>query len=147
MRRTARLVPTLTLAAGSVLLPAAFAHGASAAAAPGAAAARAASRPAAHAAAAKTTPEPVEKEAADTRSEQLAVRRYWTEAKMESAKPLDALAPRKEGVRLTAAATAAQAAADPVEIPATRPGARPRRPPPPRRRARPAEPRGPAAGR
>ncbi|MGV9598157.1 trypsin-like serine peptidase [Streptosporangium sandarakinum] len=133
MRRTARLVPTLTLAAGSVLLPAAFAHGASAAAAPGAsaaahdpsaadargaAAARAASRPAA----VKAAPEPVEKEAADTRIEQLAVRRYWTEAKMESAKPLDALAPRKEGVRLTAAATAAQAAADPVEIPATRPG-------------------------
>ncbi|MFF0306568.1 trypsin-like serine peptidase [Streptosporangium sp. NPDC004379] len=136
MRRTARLVPTLTLAAGSALLPAAFAHGASAAAAPGAAvahgssaagphgagAARSASRPAARAAAVKAAPEPVGKEAAETRSEQRAVSRYWTGAKMESAKPLDVPAPRKEGVRLTAAATAEQAAADPVEVPATRPG-------------------------
>jgi hypothetical protein len=64
----------------------------------------------------------VEKEAADTGTEQRVVRRYWTEAKMEAAQPLDALAPRKNGVRLTGSAAAAQAAAAPVSVPATAPG-------------------------
>ncbi|MBG0828661.1 peptidase [Planomonospora sp. ID67723] len=99
MRRTARLVPILTLAAGSALLPAAVAHSA--------------------AAAAPATPPPVEEEAADTTSEQRVVQRYWTEAKMEAAQPLTALAPRKNGMRLTAEASASQAEAAPVSIPPT----------------------------
>ncbi|GIH96657.1 trypsin-like serine peptidase [Planobispora siamensis] len=94
MRRTARLVPILALAAGSTLLPAAVAHSATAA-------------PAAP---------PAEEEAADTKSEQRVVQRYWTEAKMEAALPLDALAPRKGGVRLTAETNSAQA--QPFSVPA-----------------------------
>ncbi|ACZ84951.1 trypsin-like serine peptidase [Streptosporangium roseum] len=100
MRRRARLVPIITLVAGSTLLPAAVAHSAGAAAA---------------------GPQPIGKEAADTTTEQRTVRRYWTEAKMETAQPLDTLAPKKDAVRLTAAAIAAQAAADPVSVPATSP--------------------------
>ncbi|GAA4231129.1 V8-like Glu-specific endopeptidase [Streptosporangium album] len=100
MRRTARLVPILTLVAGGTLLPAAVAHGTVATAA---------------------GPHPIEKEAADTRTEQRTVQRYWTEAKMEAAQPLDSLAPKKSGVRLAAAAVAAQAAAEPVSVPATSP--------------------------
>ncbi|MER5319926.1 trypsin-like serine peptidase [Streptosporangium roseum] len=100
MRRRARLVPIITLVAGSTLLPAAVAHSAGAAAA---------------------GPQPIGKEAADSTTEQRTVRRYWTEAKMEAAQPLDALAPKKDAVRLTAAAIAAQTAADPVSVPATSP--------------------------
>ncbi|GIH80696.1 trypsin-like serine peptidase [Planobispora longispora] len=100
MRRKARLVPILTLAVGSALLPATIAYGDTAAVAP-------------------ATPQPAEKEAADTASEQRVVQRYWTEAKMEAAQPLDSLAPKKEGIRLTAETLAAQTAARPVSIPAT----------------------------
>ncbi|GAT66988.1 peptidase [Planomonospora sphaerica] len=106
MRRTARLVPLLALVSGGALLPPAAAH--------------AAGGPAA----APATPAPVEEEAADTGTEQRAVRRYWTEAKMEAARPLDALAPRKKGVRLTGSAAAAQSAAAPASVPPTAPGGR-----------------------
>ncbi|GAA3133989.1 trypsin-like serine peptidase [Streptosporangium carneum] len=130
MRRTARLVPILTLAAGGSLLSTAVAHGAAAAA----------STPPA----ASVSPDPVEKEAADTRPEQRSVRNYWTEARMEAAKPLDALAPGKNDVTFTAAtgtattatatatgstATGAHApsaspspSAAPVSVPASSPG-------------------------
>ncbi|MEV4247677.1 peptidase [Streptosporangium canum] len=100
MRRRARLVPIITLVAGSTLLSAAVAPSAGATAA---------------------GPQPIGKEAADTTTEQRTVQRYWTEAKMEAAQPLDTLAPKKDAVRLTAAAIAAQAAADPVSVPATSP--------------------------
>ncbi|GGS45503.1 peptidase [Planobispora rosea] len=103
MRRKARLVPVLTLAAGSALLPAAAAHGATGATL------------------APATPQPAEKEAADTVKEQRLVQRYWTEAKMEAAQPLDSLAPKKEGIRLTAETLAAQSKAQPVSIPPTTP--------------------------
>ncbi|MGV9774876.1 trypsin-like serine peptidase [Streptosporangium sp. NPDC003464] len=104
MRRTARLVPVIALVTGATLLPAAAAHSA---------AAPAASLPAA--------PRPAERDAADTTTEQRTVQRYWTGARMEAAQPLDAYAPKKDGLRLTAAAIAAQAAADPVSVPATAP--------------------------
>lgn len=108
MRRTARLVPLLTLVAGSTLLSATIAHGATSGADGGAGTAR-------------TVPQPVEKAAADTGAEQRTVQRYWTEAKMEAARPLAALVPEKDGARLAAAASAAQAAADPVSVPPTTP--------------------------
>ncbi|GAA3444957.1 trypsin-like serine peptidase [Planomonospora venezuelensis] len=108
MRRTAHLVPILTLVAGSTLLPAAAAH--SAVAPTGTAAGTAA---------APSTPQPVEEEAADTRSEQRVVQRYWTEAKMEAAQPLDALSPKKNGMRLTGGTSASQPAGAPVSIPPT----------------------------
>ncbi|WP_406317902.1 peptidase [Streptosporangium sp. NBC_01639] len=100
MRRTARLVPLLALVVGGTLLPPGVAHAT---------------------AVVSAAPQPVDRKAADTGTEQRTVQRYWTEAKMEAAQPLDALAPRKDGVRLTAAAIAAQAAADPVSVPATPP--------------------------
>ncbi|MBG0815810.1 serine protease [Planomonospora sp. ID82291] len=105
MHRTARLVPLvplLALAAGGTLLSPAAAGAAGGPAAP-------------------ATPAPVEREAAGTGTEQRVVRRYWTEARMEAARPLDALAPRKDGVRLTGSASAAQAAAAPSSVPATAP--------------------------
>ncbi|MFJ2030902.1 trypsin-like serine peptidase [Streptosporangium sp. NPDC087985] len=101
MRRTARLVPIITLVAGSTLLSAAVAHGATATAG---------------------RPHPIGRKAAGTGTEQRTVQRYWTEAKMEAAQPLDTLAPKKDGVRLTAASIAAQAAAPPVSVSATSPG-------------------------
>nr|BFE87520.1 hypothetical protein GCM10020093_101210 [Planobispora longispora] len=130
MRRKARLVPILTLAVGSALLPATIAYGDTAAVAP-------------------ATPQPAEKEAADTASEQRVVQRYWTEAKMEAAQPLDSLAPKKEGIRLTAETLAAQTAARPVSIPATTASGdavTPSRPRPPRP-APPPDPPGRAAER
>ncbi|MEV8637852.1 peptidase [Streptosporangium sp. NPDC051023] len=102
MRRTACLVPILTLAAGSTLLSATAAHSATAASATPPASTVSATVSA-------TDTEPVEKEAADTGAEQRSVRRYWTEAKMAAAKPLDAVAPGKGGVRLTAAAAGTRA--------------------------------------
>lgn len=113
MRRKARLVPILTAIAGSTLLSTTIAHGATADAATGTGESGVTS--------ARAVPQPVEKEAADTRKEQQTVQRYWTEAKMEAAKPLAALVPEKDGARLTAGAIAAQAAADPVSVPATEP--------------------------
>ncbi|WP_433253668.1 trypsin-like serine peptidase [Streptosporangium sp. CA-135522] len=107
MRRTARLasfLAFLTLVAGGAPLSAAVAHSAGATTA---------------------GPRPVGKEAADTRTEQRTVQRYWTEAKMEATQPLDTLAtlaPEKDGVRLAAAAVVAQASAGPVAVPATAPG-------------------------
>ncbi|GAA2908297.1 peptidase [Streptosporangium fragile] len=118
MRRTAHLVPVLTVIAGGTLLSATVAHGATTGTASGNGNGNGST---AGGAAAVAAPHPVEKEAADTGAEQRAVRRYWTAAKMESAQPLDALAPKKDGVRLTATAMAAQAAADPVSVPATTP--------------------------
>ncbi|MFC4059277.1 trypsin-like serine peptidase [Planomonospora corallina] len=77
----------------------------------------------------------MEKEVADTRSEQRVVGRYWTEARMEAARPLDALAPkRRNGLRLTAA----RPGAAPVTVPATVSGAG--------RAAPPSVPAAPAAG-
>ena len=111
MRRTARLVPILTLVAGSTLLSTAVAHSAGASTA----------GTTAGATAAPAGPQPIEKEAADTKTEQQTVQRYWTETKMEAAQPLDALAPKKAGLRLAASALAAQTAADPVTVPATSP--------------------------
>lgn len=115
MRRTARLVPIFTLVAGSALLSTAVAHGASA----GTTGTTAGTTTGATAAPA--APKPIEEEAADTKNEQKTVQHYWTEAKMEAAQPLDTLAPKKEGIRLAAAAIAAQTAADPVSVPATSP--------------------------
>ncbi|MEU0478498.1 peptidase [Streptosporangium sp. NPDC006013] len=116
MRRTARLIPLLTAVAGSTLLTATIAHGATGtgtgAGGPGTGGGVTATR---------AVPRPVEKEAADTKAEQRTVQRYWTEAKMEAAQPLTTLIPEREGARLTSAAIAAQAAADPVSIPATTP--------------------------
>ncbi|MEV4747010.1 peptidase [Streptosporangium sp. NPDC049248] len=114
MRRTARLIPLLTAVAGSTLLTATIAHGATGAGAGGPGTGGGVT-------AARAVPQPVEKEAADTKAEQRTVQRYWTEARMEAAKPLAALIPEKDGARLTSAAIAAQAAADPVSIPATTP--------------------------
>ncbi|MEV7013434.1 peptidase [Streptosporangium sp. NPDC051022] len=120
MRRTARLVPILTLAAGGALLSTTVAHGATAAPAT----ARGATT------AGRAVPAPVGKEAADTGAEQRSVRRYWTEAKMEAAQPLDTLAPGRKGISLTAAAagtpsptaTVTAVPAAPVTVPATSPG-------------------------
>ncbi|MEU4404054.1 peptidase [Streptosporangium sp. NPDC023963] len=121
MRRKARLVPILTAIAGSTLLSTTIAHGATADAGTGAAAGTAGAAGAGGVTSARAVPQPVEKEAADTRKEQQTVQRYWTEAKMEAARPLAALVPEKDGARLTAGAIAAQAAADPVSVPATEP--------------------------
>ncbi|GAA4199101.1 peptidase [Streptosporangium oxazolinicum] len=128
MRRTVRLVPILTAIAGSTLLSTTIAHGATAEATADAATGVTAGATAGGSTggggvtAARAVPQPVEKEAADTRKEQQTVQRYWTEAKMEAAKPLAALVPEKDGARLAAGALAAQAAADPVSVPATEPG-------------------------
>lgn len=86
MRRKARLVPILTAIAGSTLLSTTIAHGATAdtGADTGAGVAAGAT---AGGGTARAVPEPVEKEAADTRKEQQTVQRYWTEAKMEAARP------------------------------------------------------------
>ncbi|MEZ0076880.1 serine protease [Planotetraspora sp. GP83] len=73
MHPTARRFATLTvpvLAVAGALLPVASAHGATRVTAP--------------------NPHPVIHEAADTKAEQRSVKSYWTEAKMETAKPLDA---------------------------------------------------------
>ncbi|MEU3162682.1 peptidase [Streptosporangium sp. NPDC006930] len=128
MRRTARFVPILTAIAGSTLLSATVAHGATVDATvdarldtPAGATAGAAGRSGGGVTPARAVPQPVEEEAADTRKEQQTVQRYWTEAKMEAAKPLAALVPEKDGARLTAGAIAAQTAADPVSVPATEP--------------------------
>ncbi|MEU4834980.1 peptidase [Streptosporangium sp. NPDC023615] len=132
MRHSALFVPVLGLVAGGTLLSTAIVSGAAATtrtdAATGAAATAAAGAgtgagtdAVAGAVAVRAVPRPVEREAADTKAEQRAVQRYWTEARMEAARPLAALVPGKEGARLTAAAKAAQAAADPVTVPATVP--------------------------
>lgn len=127
MRRKARLVPILTAIAGSTLLSTTIAHGATADAAADvtadvtAGAIGTAGTSGGGVTPARAVPRPVEKEAADTKKEQQTVQRYWTEAKMEAAKPLAALVPEKDGARLTAGAIAAQAAADPVSVPATEP--------------------------
>ncbi|GAA3038819.1 peptidase [Streptosporangium longisporum] len=144
MRRNARFVPVLGLVAGGTLLSTAIATGATAATGTGAGrttgttvsagtergtaapvttgdTARGRADRTGRAGTARAVPEPVEREAADTTAEQRTVRRYWTEARMEAAKPLAALVPTKDGARLTAAATRAQAAADPVSVPATTP--------------------------
>ncbi|WP_030904391.1 trypsin-like serine peptidase [Streptosporangium amethystogenes] len=116
MRRTARLIPLLTAVAGSTLLTATIAHGATDTGAGAGGPGRGGG-----VTAARAVPQPVEKEAADTKAEQRTVQRYWTEARMEAAQPLATLVPEKDGARLTSAAIAAQAAADPVSIPATTP--------------------------
>ncbi|MDF5753945.1 peptidase [Spongiactinospora sp. TRM90649] len=82
MHRTARLVPILALAASGVLLQAGAAHG------------EQYQRPA-------VQPKPIKEEAADTKSEQRAVTKFWTPAKMEAAQPLDLPARKSSDMRLS----------------------------------------------
>lgn len=93
MHRTARMVPVITLVAGSALLAAGPAQGA----------------------VAPSAPRPISGEAADSGAERRGVQRYWTTARMEAARPLDELAEQPSGIRLSLA-VGAPAHAAPVTI-------------------------------
>ncbi|GLW08412.1 hypothetical protein Misp01_35420 [Microtetraspora sp. NBRC 13810] len=106
MHRTARLVPIVSLAVGgalgAALLPAGTAYGAQA-------------------------PKPIARAAADSGPEQRTVRKYWTPAKMEAARPLDLPARKTPRARLSpstgpTASRALPPTGAPVTIPPTAPG-------------------------